>query len=158
MTKTFKRIIFTCVLLIALAGAATALVVTGGCAADGFLGDVRNGAVNTFLDATGIKDRIDAELRARAGEIAADMGLSEEAADAFVDSLAISEWEAATLPADATETGTYSVDIEGTPTEITTYDDSGYVTLGAYGQKVTLAVPESAQIYVPFLQYLQYAQ
>ena len=38
---------------------------------------------------------------------------------------------------------------------VTTYDDPGYVSVEVYGQTVTLAVPESAQAYLPYLAYVQ---
>ena len=42
----------------------------------------------------------------------------------------------------------------GTDATITTYDDPSVVTVTAMGQDITLAVPDSAQSYLPFLSYL----
>ena len=41
-----------------------------------------------------------------------------------------------------------------TDATITTYDDPSVVTVTAMGQDITLAVPDSAQSYLPFLSYL----
>lgn len=37
---------------------------------------------------------------------------------------------------------------------ITTYDNPSVVTVTTMGQDITLAVPASAQTYLPFLSYL----
>ena len=52
----------------------------------------------------------------------------------------------------AAATGLSALGINGT---VTTYDDPGYVSVEVYGQTVTLAVPESAQAYLPYLAYVQ---
>lgn len=156
MTKTFKRIIIAGVAFIAIAVAASALVVSGGCSTSA--GDpvesAKNGTLNAIIDASGIKGKIDSELRSRGGEIAEQVGIPQSTVDSFVDGLAIEDWQVTSLPSTATETGTYSVDADGTPAQITTYDDPSVVTINAYGQSVTMEVPESAQSYLPFLGYL----
>ena len=53
---------------------------------------------------------------------------------------------------DGTARGYYSY--SGTDATITTYDDPSVVTVTAMGQDITLAVPDSAQSYLPFLSYL----
>ena len=51
----------------------------------------------------------------------------------------------------AEATGMSSSQVDAT---ITTYDDPSVVTVTAMGQDITLAVPDSAQSYLPFLSYL----
>lgn len=160
MTATFKRIIIAAIALIAAAGVAVALVLSDGCsssAADPF-GGVRNSAVNAAIDLSGVKGRIDAQVRAKAVEAANEYGVPETLVDNVVDSLAIEDWQATSLPPDAVETGTYTVDTEDASARITTYDDPSIVTIDAYGQTVTMAVPDSAQGYVSYIKYLEYLQ
>ena len=40
-------------------------------------------------------------------------------------------------------------------THLDVYKRQGYVSVEVYGQTVTLAVPESAQAYLPYLAYVQ---
>ena len=54
----------------------------------------------------------------------------------------------------AEKTGSANVSYSGTDATITTYDDPSVVTVTAMGQDITLAVPDSAQSYLPFLSYL----
>ena len=82
-------------------------------------------------------------------------GLTADQVDALVAELDIDSWQAAALPADAVEAGTVDGSYAGIDGTITTYDDPGYVTISAYGQNVTLAVPESAQAYLPYLALAQ---
>lgn len=156
MVKTFRRIVFICVMFIVLSLIASAIVVAGGCSskAGDPLEGTRNGMLNAALDASGIKGRVDAELREKAGDIAEEMGIPQSTVDNFVDQLAIEDWQVTSLPAGATETGTHSVNAQGTTAQITTYDDPSIVTIDAYGQSLTMEVPESAQEYTPLLKYL----
>ena len=55
------------------------------------------------------------------------------------------------LPADAAATTTISGSAAGVPASLTTYSDPNYVTISAYGQNIDLAVPASAQQYLPML-------
>lgn len=167
MAKTMRNIVITCILLIVLAGAACALVVTGGCSATAnnplaalLPANVQTDATNALIDASGIKDHIETELRSRADEIAEQTGIPVSVLDYGIDTLDIQNWEATEKPTadEATATGTYSFDADGTPVDITTYDDTSVVTVSAYGQELTLAVPESAQQYVyliPLAEALQ---
>ena len=158
MTKTFKRIIFAAIMLILIAGIACALVLASGLSttAGEPLADVKNGFVNTALDVSGIKDRVDSELRSKAGKLAEKAGIPEVLAESVVDSIDVKDWKATSLPEGVTAAGTYAITAGGIDMKVTTYDDPSVVTVGAYGQEVTMAVPESAQIYVPYLEYLQY--
>ena len=160
MTSTFRRIIITAILFIAVAGIAVALVMSGGCSrvAKDPIEGMKNGAVNVVLNSSGIKGKVDAELRTRANAIAGEMGIPESVVNTMVDSLAIEDWEATSLPDNAQPTGTYEFNVEGTPTRVTTYEDPSIVTIDVYGQPVTMAVPESARNYVPLIGYAQYLQ
>ena len=157
MTKTFKRIVIAGIAFIILAVAASALVVTGGCStnASNPVEGAKNSTLNAVIDASGIKGKVDSELRSKAGEIAGQVGIPQSTVDSFVDGLAIEDWQVTSLPSSATETGTYSVDADGTPAQITTYDDPSIVTINAYGQSITMEIPESAQSYVSLIGYLQ---
>ena len=156
MTKTFKRIVIAGIAFIVLAIGASVLVVTGGCStnAGNPVEGAKNSTLNAVIDASGIKGEIDAKLRSKGGEIAEQIGIPQSTVDSVVDSLAIEDWKVASLPENASETGTYQVDADGTTAQITTYDDPSVVTVNAYGQSVTMEVPESAQSYLPFLSYL----
>lgn len=157
MNSTFKRIIIVGIAMIAIAGAAVALVLTGGCSGQAQpLEDVKNNAVNFAIESSGIKDKVDAKLRSEAGVLAEELGIPQSVVNEMVDEIDVKNWQATTLPADAVETGSFDVDIEGTPTTVTTYEDPSIVTVNAYGQSVTMAVPESAQEYTSMLKYLQF--
>ncbi len=160
MAKTMRNVVITAILLIAIAGAACWLVLTGGCS-NLALGDFKPfagaqvAATNTLIDVSGVKDRIDSELRSRAQQVSDTYGIPVEIMDAAIDDLAIQEWKAVEKPETVKETGTYSVDANGTEIGITTYDDTGYVGVDAYGIEATLGVPESAQPYVELIPLLE---
>ena len=157
MTAPFKRIIITAIVLIAIAGIACAIVVfgSGSAKAGSPLADAKNGAMNTALDLSGMKGRVDSELRAKASELAEANGIPQSIVDTAVDSLAIEDWQVVSLPEDATETGSYSVDTDDMSARITTYDDPSIVTVEAYGQTLTMEVPQSARGYITLLGYLE---
>lgn len=111
------------------------------------------GAANALIDATGIKDQVEGTLRENANSIAAATGLSENQVNAAIDALDISSWEATTLPADASATGSFSASYGGTAGTITTYTDPSYITVDALGQEITFSMPASAQEYLPYLAY-----
>lgn len=117
--------------------------------------DIGVNGLNAVLDATGAKSKIESALRANAGTIASQLGVDESTVDSAIDSLDIPDWEVASLPEDAVATQTVPVEYDGTDAQVTLYDDDSYVTLSAYGQDVTLAVPESAR---SSLDYLASAQ
>lgn len=114
----------------------------------------KNAALNAALDVSGAKDRVQEALESHVGDIAAATGLSTTAVEQGIDQLAVKDWEVATLPDSAQETGTHSGSAAGISGTVTTYDDPSYVTVEAYGQTVTLQVPESAQPYLGYLSYL----
>lgn len=114
----------------------------------------KNAAANAALDATGLKSKAKAALENNRDKIAAATGMSDAEVDAAIAGLDIDSWEVTSLPEGATETGSSSISYGGTDATITTYDDPNVVTVDAYGQKVTLAVPDSAQGYLPYLGYL----
>ena len=120
----------------------------------GLTSGVGNAGANALLDASGVKGKVDAALRGSAGAIASATGLSESQVNAAIDQLAIESWEVATLPADATASGSFSTTYNGTAATVTTYDDPGYATVTVGGRDVTLAVPQSAQGYLGYLAYL----
>lgn len=126
--------------------------------ADGVLGDVagsaKNAAMNAALDASGVKNRVQDALDARAGDIAAATGLPLETVQQGIDDLSVQDWQVTDLPTGAQATGTIDGAAAGVDGTLTTYADPSYVTVNAYGQTVTLAVPESAQSYLGYLTYL----
>lgn len=111
-------------------------------------------AANVALDASGIKGKIDSELRSHAGDIAAATGLSEGQVEDIINQIDISSWSVTTLPADATVAGSFQTSYQGTNVTVTTYTDPSYVSINPWGQTITLAVPESSQNYVSYLSYL----
>lgn len=125
---------------------------------EGAVGDAansaKNAALNVALDASGAKNRVQQALESHVDDIAAATGLSSSAVEQGIDQLAVNDWEVATLPDSAQETGTFNGSAAGIDGTVTTYDDPSYVTVEAYGQNVTLRVPESAQSYLGYLSYL----
>ena len=88
----------------------------------------KNTAANAALDASGLKSKANEALKSNRDRIAEVTG--------------------------ASKTGSTDISYGGTDATITTYDDPSVVTVNAMGQDVTLAVPDSAQSYLPFLGYL----
>ena len=125
---------------------------------EGVIGDVasgaKNAAANAALDASGAKDRVQQALDSHVGDIAAATGLPTATVEQGIDALAVQDWQIADLPEGAQATGTIDGSAAGVDGTLTTYDDPSYVTVNAYGQSVTLAVPESAQAYLGYLGYL----
>ena len=160
MAKTMRNIVVASIACILVAAGLSASVLLGGCS--GMTSEsfdaARADAINAVIEATGLKDKLDSELRARGYEIVGEYGMPNELADQVIDSLAINDWEVTVLPQDVNQTANVTIDIEGNPVGITTYDDDSVVTIGAYGQEVTFAVPQSAQVYVPYIRYLEYVQ
>ena len=111
-------------------------------------------AANVALDASGIKGKLDSELRSHAGDIAAATGLPEGQVEDIINQIDISSWSVTTLPADATVAGSFQTSYQGTIVTVTTYTDPSYVSINPWGQTITLAVPESSQNYVSYLSYL----
>ncbi len=113
-----------------------------------------NGIANAALDASGVKGNIDSMLREHVSDIASATGLSESQITSAIDQLNISSWSVVTLPADASATGSFNTTYRGASATVTTYADPSYVTVDALGEELTLAVPQSAQHYLPLLAYL----
>lgn len=120
----------------------------------GLIDNGKNAAANAALDASGIKTKAAQALEDNRDKIAAATGLSTSEVDAAIDALDIESWEVTSLPADAEQTGSTDVSYEGANATVKTYDDPSVVTVQAMGQDVTLAVPETAQDYVKYLEYL----
>lgn len=114
----------------------------------------KNAAANAALDVSGLKSKAESALRGNADRIAEATGMSSSQVDAAIDTLDIQSWEVTSLPEGAEKTGSANVSYSGTDATITTYDDPSVVTVTAMGQDITLAVPDSAQTYLPFLGYL----
>ncbi len=117
-------------------------------------GKAQSEALNKLVDQSGLKEAAVQELHAHAGDIAAATGMDESMIDYAIDSMNIPSWQATTLPDNVTEQNSVPFSYGGTDATITTYDDTGYMTVEAYGQSVTFAVPEAAQSYVPYLGYI----
>ena len=90
----------------------------------------KNAAANAALDVSGLKSKAESALRGNTDRIAEATGMSSSQVDAA------------------------NISYSGTDATITTYDDPSVVTVTAMGQDITLAVPDSAQSYLPFLSYL----
>ena len=114
----------------------------------------KNTAANAALDASGLKSKANEALKSNRDRIAEVTGLSRSQVDDAIDALDIESWEVTSLPASASKTGSTAISYGGTDATITTYDDPSVVTVNAMGQDVPLAVPDSAQSYLPFLGYL----
>lgn len=114
----------------------------------------KNAAANTALDMSGLKSKAESALRSNADRIAEATGMSSSQVNAAINALDIQNWEVTSLPAGVEATGSADISYGGTDATITTYDDPSVVTVNAMGQDITLAVPDSAQDYLPFLSYL----
>lgn len=102
-------------------------------------------ALNTVVDASGLKLEVEEALRSNTESISDRLNISESQVNAAIDMLDIESWEATTLPEGAVESNSCVVNHEGTDINITTYVDSSYVTVGKNGQDITFAIPENAQ-------------
>lgn len=117
--------------------------------------DSKIALTNTAIDATGIKGRAQEALEANSERIADATGLPLSTVNEAIEALDIESWQVTTLPRGAVETGTMNVDYGGITADVTTYDDPSVVTVDAYGQNVTLAVPEGSQKYVRYLALVE---
>lgn len=118
------------------------------------LSEATQQVLNQAVDAAGLKAAAEAELRARKGDIAAISGLDVGMVDYVIDTINIENWQATSLPENTYEQSTIPFTYSGTSATLTTYDDPSYITLSAYGQSLTFAVPDTAQSYIPYLAYL----
>ncbi|WP_165248197.1 hypothetical protein [Adlercreutzia sp. ZJ141] len=113
-----------------------------------FLNNWKSKAANAALDASGVKGQIEGAIESQRESIQQWTGMSDAEFDAAVDNLAIEDWQVATLPADAVQTGSVSGTYQGVDATIITYDDPSYLTVQAYGRNITLSVPAGSQDYV----------
>lgn len=111
----------------------------------------KTAVVNRAIDASGVKTAVEDSLIAHAHDISSATGISTTQVQNVIESLDIDDWQVVTLPADAAATTTISGSAAGVPASLTTYSDPNYVTISAYGQNIDLAVPASAQQYLPML-------
>ena len=111
----------------------------------------KTAAVNQVIDASGVKGAVQDALMSHAHDIAGATGISTSQVQNVINDLDIDDWQATTLPTDAVENVTISGTTAGVPATLTTYEDPGYVSVTAYGQTIDLAVPSSAQQYLPLL-------
>lgn len=112
-------------------------------------------ATNAAIDASGVKTAVKDALLSHAGDISSVTGLATSQVQAAIEGLDLESWQAAQLPEGATAARTVSGSYAGVDATVTTYDDPGYVTVEAYGQSITLAVPSSAQSALTLLSYVQ---
>lgn len=117
--------------------------------------DAKAAATNAAIDASGVKSKVQDTIDTYRDDIAAATGLTGEQVDAAVNGLDIENWQATSLPSDASATSTVDGSSLGIDGSVTTYDDPSYVTITAYGQTITMSVPESAQTYLPLLSTVQ---
>lgn len=150
--KTVLKVIGVLVVALAVVFGASALLEQAGIETP--LTAAKNGAANAALEASGIKAKADEVLRSNAGKISQKTGLPVSAVESAIDSLDIPSWQVTTLPADATATGSSTINYNGTTATLTTYDDPSVVTVTTGGVDVTLEVPASAQGYMQYLGYL----
>ena len=150
--RTARRIVTMAIILILLAGLACGALIM--CGSETPLAGARASAVNALLDSTGVKERLDAELRTQAERVAQQTGVPVEVLDAGIDMLDITHWEAADLPDDVAVASSFELEVEGQDVTVTAYDDPSYVTIGAFGQEVTFDVPTSAQSFTSLAPYL----
>lgn len=149
-TRAIAGIAFGIAVLLGIFSAAWTLALNGTPLEDA----IGTGIANAALDASGVKSSIDEALRSNVERIAAATGLSNDQVETAIDELAIESWSATTLPEVVSVSGTFSTSYQGASATVTTYADPSYITVEAYGQNLTLAVPESAQQYLSLLAYL----
>lgn len=151
MRKILKGLVIALAVLAVACVAIVAYANVSGTSSSNPIDTLTNTVANTALDASGLKDKIDSTLRENSASIASATGLSSSQVDDAIDSLDVQNWTIATLPDNASESSSYSGTYDGTDATITTYDDPSYVTVSAYGQNVTFAIPESAQSSLSFI-------
>ena len=154
--KTMGRIVALAIAFILIAAVACGGLVM--CSSDSPFENTRTHAINTLLDKTGIKARLERELYAYADKIARETGVPVELINKAIETLDVQHWEVATLPDDVTETGSLSTEYQGHKLKVITYDDPNYVTFEALGQSVTFDVPTSAEAYSTLVPYVSTAQ
>lgn len=121
----------------------------------GLIDESKIALTNSAIDATGIKGKAQDALEANSSKIAEATGLPLAVVDEAIESLDIESWQVTTLPKYVVEAETLDMDYGGITAKVTLYDDPSVVTVDAYGQNVTLAVPESSQQYVRYLSMVE---
>lgn len=149
--KTAVRIVSLAIFFILLAGAACVGLVT--CGSQTPLEGARVAAINTLLDRTGAKQRLESELYAHADAIAEQAGVPVELVNAGIGMMNVTEWRAVELPSDVSETAKFETDYRGQAVSLTTYDDPSLVTVGILGQSICFEVPASTQTFTQFAPY-----
>ena len=117
------------------------------------IANMKAASMNAFIEASGIKTQAMRALQDNIDSISEATGLSTADCNQIIYGLDLKSWEATVLPNSAEEVGTLSGDYAGIDGTVTFYDDPEYVTVDAFGQTVTMRVPESAQSYIPYLQF-----
>ena len=120
--------------------------------------DIRANAANVVIESGDLKGKITTALDEYRPTIATATGMSEPEVDAAIADLDIAHWEATSLPDNIVATDTYSSTYAGIDASITTYDNPNYLTVSAYGQIITMRVPESAQSSIGSLGSLKQLQ
>ena len=118
------------------------------------VGGAKDGAVNAAIDASGIKTRVQSALDSNVDRIAEATGIPADTVQSAVSAINVEDWQATTLPDSAAETGSFSGSAMGGDGTVTLYDDPGYVTVEAYGQEITFAIPPDAQDYLAYASML----
>ncbi len=117
--------------------------------------NVKAAATNAAMDAVDVKGQIKSTIDQNTNAIASATGLTVEQVNEAVANMDIDSWQAVALPDNIAKTGSIDASSFGVDGTIVTYDNPAYITLEAYGQNVTLSVPESAQTYLPYLTLAQ---
>ena len=121
----------------------------------GLIDESKMALTNSAIDASGIKGKAQEALEANSGRIAEATGLPLAVVDEAIEALDIESWQVTTLPRDVVEAGTLDMEYAGMTAEVTMYDDPSVITVDAYGQSITLAVPETSQEYVRYLSMIE---
>ena len=121
----------------------------------GLIDESKIALTNSAIDATGIKGKAQEALEANSSKIAEATGLPLAVVDEAVQSLDIESWQVTALPKYVVEAETLDMDYGGISAKVTLYDDPSVVTVDAYGQNITLAVPESSQQYVRYISKVE---
>lgn len=150
--KTAVRIVTLAIIFILAAGAACLGLVT--CGSQTPLEGARVAAINTLLDKTGAKQRLESELYAKADAIAEETGIPVELVNTGIGMANVTEWKAVSLPADVTETAKFETKFRDQALSLTTYDDPSLVTVGIWGQSICFEVPDSTQTFTKIAPYV----
>lgn len=113
----------------------------------------KNDAINAALDATGAKTAVQNALISHSEDISDATGLADNQVQTIITNMDIPSWQVTDLPHDTVETNVVSGTYAGVKAQVTTYADPSYVSIEAYGQDFTLAVPTSAQQYMSLLAF-----